>query len=159
MRALRHNLGLVREAGFEPAWCGPPNASRAFASTYSAIPAQLETGRDRRRPTTVPLFFDSMFGGLARTFSQRHKKSLIAIGSSPLVVRGQGVASTLAPNLFETYVAFSSELAASISGNEKGPNQRLHANPGPVCPIPNISNYLKVRRPAHLCQTRNLRFK
>lgn len=102
MRALRHNLEVVREAGFEPAWCGPPNASRAFASTYSAIPAQLETGRDRRRPITASSYFNSMFGGLARTCSQRHEISLIAIGLPPLVVGGQGLSSALAPKFLRT---------------------------------------------------------
>jgi hypothetical protein len=102
---LMHNLELVRETGFEPAWCGTPNAPKAFASTYSATPAPM--GRDRAFPITAFACLKlrlnkSMFGGLARTFSQRHGISLAAIGIN---LRwwsgGQGV-SPLWPQVFKT---------------------------------------------------------
>jgi len=61
------------------------------------------TGRDRpRAPTTAPSYFDSMFGGArARTPRHRRAENLIGIGFPPLVVRGQGVSSALAPNVSE----------------------------------------------------------
>ena len=82
MRALGQNLELVRETGFEPAWCVAPNAAKAFASPYSATPARLETGRDRQTPTTASSYFDSMLagGGRAKTLGQRHAIGLAAIG-------------------------------------------------------------------------------
>lgn len=138
MRALGQNLGLVREAGFEPAWCGPPNASRASASTYSAIPAQLGTGRDRRRPTTASSYFASMFGGLARTFSQRQAISLIGIGTTLLCWSGVGSLAAIRPQKLRT--------------KEKGPNLRFHADSGLSRSVPNMSNDLKAIRNSYISQ-------
>ena len=45
-RGLAQKSKLVRETGFEPAWCGAPNASKALASSHSATPA----------PSSPPLF-------------------------------------------------------------------------------------------------------